>query len=308
MALATAKIRESIGTHRSEIELMGTPRLGLQHDGHQPAPLLAMGRYPPELAVNQQVRQFMGDDLINEIGLIGQQQHRIQAYFPLLQPGGAGRGAALMIGEGGLREYTAEIFPCLAQIVAQALHNGLMEGDGNSGRFHSAKVNRGGRALQGNDKASLPPSRDIPLTPKRRVLASKHHKAFMADLKPFYRAVSEVAAEIALDGLEARRGQQYPMVIQSWRRKWDPLSAYIRSPTDVRKVIYITNAIASVHRQFRKLTKTKGACPNENRLLKALGGADECAGEMDKADPNWNLPLSPLAIYFDGRLNNVIML
>ena len=34
----------------------------------------------------------------------------------------------------------------------------------------------------------------------------------------------------------------------------------------IRKVIYTTNAIESVHRQFRKLTKTKGAFPNENSL------------------------------------------
>ncbi len=31
-----------------------------------------------------------------------------------------------------------------------------------------------------------------------------------------------------------------------------------------------TNIIESVHRQFRKLTKTKGAFPNENSLLKLL--------------------------------------
>jgi transposase-like protein len=35
-------------------------------------------------------------------------------------------------------------------------------------------------------------------------------------------------------------------------------------------VIYTTNTIEAVHRQFRKLTKTKGAFPNENSLLKLL--------------------------------------
>lgn len=52
-----------------------------------------------------------------------------------------------------------------------------------------------------------------------KYVASKHHKAFMADLKPVYRAVSKEAAETALDELEAKRGQQYPVVLQSWRRK-----------------------------------------------------------------------------------------
>ncbi|MCF3706287.1 transposase, partial [Salmonella enterica] len=82
--------------------------------------------------------------------------------------------------------------------------------------------------------------------------ASNHHKAFMADLKRVYRAVSKDAAETALDELEEKWGQQYPVVLQSWRRKWENLSAYFRYPANIRKVIYTTNAIESVHRQFRK--------------------------------------------------------
>ncbi|WP_262140866.1 transposase, partial [Serratia ficaria] len=126
---------------------------------------------------------------------------------------------------------------------------------------------------------------------------------------PVYRAVSKAAAETALDELEARWGQQYPVVIQSWRRKWDNLSAYFRYPSDIRKVIYTTNAIESVHRQFRKLTKTKGAFPSENSLLKLLylGLMNEQA-KWTMPLQNWNLTLSQLAIYFDGRLNNVITL
>ncbi|EFC1642530.1 transposase, partial [Escherichia coli] len=142
-----------------------------------------------------------------------------------------------------------------------------------------------------------------------KYVASKHHKAFMADLKPVYRAVSKAAAETALDELEARWGQQYPMVIQSWRRKWENLSAYFRYAPDIRKVIYTTNVIESVHRQFRKLTKTKGAFPNENSLLKLLYlGLLNAQEKWTMPIHNWNLTLSQLAIYFDGRLNNVITL
>ncbi|WP_420300998.1 IS256 family transposase [Enterobacter sp. BNK-8] len=46
-----------------------------------------------------------------------------------------------------------------------------------------------------------------------KYVASKHHKAFMADLKPVYRAVSKEAAEVALDELEAKWGQHYPVVL-----------------------------------------------------------------------------------------------
>ncbi len=92
----------------------------------------------------------------------------------------------------------------------------------------------------------------------------------MADLKPVYRATSKSAAETALDELENKWGSQYPIVIDSWRRKWENLSVYFKYPEYVRRVIYTTNAIEAVHRQFRKLTKTKGAFPNENSLLKLL--------------------------------------
>lgn len=142
-----------------------------------------------------------------------------------------------------------------------------------------------------------------------KYVASKHHKAFMADLKPVYRAVSKQAAESALDELQAKWGQHYPMVIQSWRRKWENLSAYFRYPADIRKAIYTTNAIESVHRQFRKLTKTKGAFPNENSLLKLLYlGLQNAQEKWTMPIRNWNLTLSQLAIYFEGRLDQVITL
>ncbi|MDX7987573.1 IS256 family transposase [Xenorhabdus sp. 12] len=142
-----------------------------------------------------------------------------------------------------------------------------------------------------------------------KYVASKHHKAFMADLKPVYRAVSKEAAESALDELDMKWGQHYPVVIQSWRRKWSNLSAYFRYPAAIRKVIYTTNAIESVHRQFRKLTKTKGAFPNENSLLKLLYlGLLNAQEKWTMPIQSWNLTLSQLCIYFEGRLGNVITL
>jgi transposase-like protein len=50
-----------------------------------------------------------------------------------------------------------------------------------------------------------------------------------------------------------------PIVIKSWRKKWDNLSAYSKYPEPIRKIIYTTNAVEAVYRQFRKLTKTKGS-------------------------------------------------
>ncbi|ASW80952.1 IS256 family transposase [Vibrio anguillarum] len=140
-----------------------------------------------------------------------------------------------------------------------------------------------------------------------KYVASKHQKAFMADLKPVYRAVSKEAAEMELDRLEAKWGQQYPIVIRSWRNKWANLSVYFKYPEYVRKAIYTTNAIEAVHRQFRKLTKTKGGFPNENSLLKLLyAGILNASKKWTMPIQNWNMTLSQLAIHFEGRLDDVL--
>ena len=142
-----------------------------------------------------------------------------------------------------------------------------------------------------------------------RYVASKDQKAFTADLKPVYRALNREAAETALDELEVKWGAKYPKVIDSWRRKWPLLSAYFRYPEAIRKPIYTTNAVEAVHRQFRKLTKTKGAFPNESSLLKLLYvGITKASQKWTMPIANWGLTLSQLAIYFEGRLDGVMKL
>lgn len=136
-----------------------------------------------------------------------------------------------------------------------------------------------------------------------KYVASKNQKAFMADLKAVYRAATKNAAETALDELEAKWGKQYPVVIRSWRKKWCNLSVYFKYPEDVRKAIYTTNAVEAVHRQFRKLTKTKGGFPNENSLLKLLyAGILNASEKWTHPVQNWNLTLSQLVIHFEDRI------
>lgn len=140
-----------------------------------------------------------------------------------------------------------------------------------------------------------------------KYVASKNQKAFMVDLKPVYRATTKEAAEIALDELEAKWGKQYPVVIRSWRNKWDNLSTYFQYPDYVRKAIYTTNAVEAVHRQFRKLTKTKGGFANETSLLKLLyAGMLKASEKWTHPVQNWNLTLSQLAIHFEGRLDKAL--
>jgi putative transposase len=140
-----------------------------------------------------------------------------------------------------------------------------------------------------------------------KYVASKNQKAFMADLKCVYKAATLNAAELALDELEAKWGEKYPVVIKSWRNKWAQLSVYFRYPDYVRTAIYTTNAVEAVHRQFRKLTKTKGGFANENSLLKLLyAGILKASERWTHPVQNWNLTLSQLSIHFEGRLDEYI--
>jgi len=140
-----------------------------------------------------------------------------------------------------------------------------------------------------------------------KYVGSKNQREFMMDLKPVYRAVSKQAAEVALDELEVIWGEQYPIVIKFWRRKWDDLSAYFKYPEDIRRIIYTTNAVEVVHRQFRKLTKTKGGFPNENSLLKLLYlGIQNASKKWNMSFRDWGQTLSQLNIFFEGRFGDVI--
>ena len=140
-----------------------------------------------------------------------------------------------------------------------------------------------------------------------RYVASKNHKAFLVDLKRVYRAKSLAEAEAALDELEALWGEKYPIVIKSWRTKWEHLSAYFKYPEDIRRIIYTTNSIEAVHRQFRKLTKTKGGFPNDDSLLKLLYmGVVNASKKWTMPIQNWNLTISQLSVFFEGRLDAVL--
>lgn len=46
----------------------------------------------------------------------------------------------------------------------------------------------------------------------------------------------------------------------------DILSPFLKYPGDIRRIMYTTNIIESLHRQFRKVTKTKSIFPHDQLL------------------------------------------
>jgi putative transposase len=142
-----------------------------------------------------------------------------------------------------------------------------------------------------------------------KYVASKNQKEFMVDLKRVYKAATKDLAESELDSLEKKWGDKYPIVIKSWRNNWERISQFFKYPEDIRRIIYTTNTIEAVHRQFRKLTKTKGAFPNKDSLLKLLYmGIQNASKKWTMPIQNWSLTISQLAIFFEGRLDKELKL
>jgi len=142
-----------------------------------------------------------------------------------------------------------------------------------------------------------------------KYVGSDYQKQFAKELKAVYQAFTKEEAEFELNKLEEKWGKKYPIVFTSWRNKWDNLSVYFQYQEDIRRVIYTTNIIESVHRQFRTLTKTKGAFPNNDSLLKLLFmGIQNAQKKWTMPIRNWSLTISQLAIHFEGRLDDALNL
>jgi putative transposase len=136
-----------------------------------------------------------------------------------------------------------------------------------------------------------------------RAVAWKDLKAVMKDLRTVYEAPTNEAALAGLDQVEERWGSRYPLLIKSWRTNWPKLSTYLAYPKELRRMIYTTNAVESLHRQFRKVTKTKSAFPNDDALRKVLFLAQrQIAEKWTLSLPNWNIIAGQLAMIFGDRM------
>jgi len=135
-----------------------------------------------------------------------------------------------------------------------------------------------------------------------RYLASKHQKAFMRDLKEVYRAPTLEVAEANLAKLEANWETICPSAVQTWRKHWTHLSTYFGFPPEIRRMIYTTNAVEALHRQFRKVTKTRGAFPTDDALRKMLYLATLDLKGSFRSKQGWPTMLGQLKIIFGDRI------
>lgn len=131
----------------------------------------------------------------------------------------------------------------------------------------------------------------------------KERKTLAQALRPIYTAPSAEAAEAALDEFAAGPwGTKFPTVVASWRRAWTQVIPFFAFPPEVRRIIYTTNAIESVHARLRKIIKTRGHFPSDDAATKLIWLAlRNITADWSRATREWKAAMNQFAILYGDR-------
>jgi transposase-like protein len=134
----------------------------------------------------------------------------------------------------------------------------------------------------------------------------KDRRAVATELRAIYRAPTEAAGAAALAQFAASAfGTRYPPIAPMWRRQWDYLRPLYAYPPDIRRLLYTTNAIESLHMQLRKIIKTRGHFPTDEAALKLLYLAIRNIVHKWRApSQEWRAALPHLAVLFGERFTH----
>ncbi len=136
-------------------------------------------------------------------------------------------------------------------------------------------------------------------------VASSRVKEFIEDLKFVYQAVSENEALVALSELKAKWMEKYPLAVKPWIEHWDNLAGFFKYPTELRKIIYTTNAIENLHRRFRKVTKNRAVFANDDALFKMLYLAGRDVLKKCEFVRDWPTIKNQIFYHFSERFTNI---
>ena len=137
-----------------------------------------------------------------------------------------------------------------------------------------------------------------------RFVSWKDYKAVTRDLKAIYQAPTEEAGQQALEAFAAAWDSRYPQISRSWQANWPNLATFFAYPTDIRKVIYTTNAIESLNSVIRHAIKKRKVFPTDDSVKKVVWLAIQAASQkwtMPLRD--WRMAMSRFIIEFGDRLD-----
>ena len=137
----------------------------------------------------------------------------------------------------------------------------------------------------------------------------KERKALAAALRLIYTAPTADLALTALDAFAAGPwGRRFPTIVAAWRRVWPHVIPFFAFPPDVRRVIYTTNALESVHARIRKIIKTRGHFPNDDAALKLIWLAlRNITADWTRPVHHWKAAMNQFAILYEDRFGKAIV-
>lgn len=140
-----------------------------------------------------------------------------------------------------------------------------------------------------------------------KYISYKDIKKFAADFKSIYRAPTEEIAITELETVKEIWGKKYPYAISNWEMNWEVVRPFFQFSEDIRRIMYTTNIIEGLNRQFRKVTKTKSMFTNDTSLEKMLYLASvNVMKKWTQRYRNWDLVLSQLTILYGERINRYL--
>ena len=136
-----------------------------------------------------------------------------------------------------------------------------------------------------------------------KYVPDKDRKAFAKDLKTIYNASTEEEGRKALDKVTEKWEEKYPRAMKRWYDNWDAICPIFKFSSEVRTVIYTTNAIESLNAIYRKLNRQRSVFPSDQALLKALYlSTFEATKKWTMPLRNWGRVYGELQIMYEGRL------
>ena len=139
-----------------------------------------------------------------------------------------------------------------------------------------------------------------------RYASRKYWYEIARDLRTVYTAATEQAARERFDELADKWGERYPAIIRLWESAWAEFVPFLAYSPEIRKVLYSTNAIESVHARLRRSIRARGHFPNEQAAMKclylAVRSLDPTGRGQQRWTNRWKPALNAFAITFEGRI------
>lgn len=136
-----------------------------------------------------------------------------------------------------------------------------------------------------------------------KFISYKDLKVFCEDLKTIYTAKNEKEGYANLQTIKEKWKTKYPNSLKNWEENWDAICPFFAYSEPIRKIMYTTNTIESLNRQFRKYTKTKSVFPTDESLMKCLYlSVRNITKKWTGRYRNWDVILAELSIMFEGRI------